>query len=48
MANKYVKEINDLKRFDADSLERCKLAAAYRMVDLRGWSENIYNHITVM
>jgi len=26
---------------------RCQLAAAYRLVDLYGWSEGVYNHITV-
>ncbi|XP_039264443.2 alpha-adducin-like isoform X2 [Styela clava] len=25
---------------------RCKLAALYRLVDLNGWSEGIYNHIS--
>ena len=26
---------------------RCKLAALYRLVDMFGWSQSIYNHITV-
>ncbi|KAF0305631.1 Alpha-adducin [Amphibalanus amphitrite] len=26
---------------------RCKLASLYRLVDARGWSMGIYNHITV-
>ncbi|XP_070540146.1 alpha-adducin-like isoform X1 [Ptychodera flava] len=26
---------------------RCKLAAVYRLVDFHGWSNNIFNHITV-
>jgi hypothetical protein len=26
---------------------RCKLAALYRLVDLHGWTQGIYNHITV-
>ena len=26
---------------------RCKLAAVYRLVDLHGWTQGIYNHITV-
>ncbi|KAG8180324.1 hypothetical protein JTE90_028871 [Oedothorax gibbosus] len=30
-----------------ERLLRCKLAACYRLVDINGWSENIYNHITV-
>lgn len=30
-----------------EKLLRCKLAAVYRLIDLYGWSENIYNHVTV-
>jgi hypothetical protein len=30
-----------------EKLLRCKLAAVYRLVDLFGWSQGIYNHITV-
>lgn len=26
---------------------RCKLAAVYRLIDHKGWSQGIYNHITV-
>jgi len=26
---------------------RCKLAALYRLIDHFGWSQSIYNHITV-
>ena len=26
---------------------RCKLAAVYRLVDINGWSETIFNHISV-
>lgn len=45
--------INDIRGVDGlrytkgEKLLRCKLAAVYRLVDLYGWSENIYNHITV-
>lgn len=41
--------IDDLKKENKtpDELLRCKLAATYRLVDLKGWSWNIYNHITV-
>jgi hypothetical protein len=44
-----ITKINDLRpdEMDEDGVERCKLAATYQMVDLRGWSENIFNHITV-
>lgn len=30
-----------------DELARCKLASLYRLVDEKGWSQSIYNHITV-
>ncbi|GFQ96882.1 protein hu-li tai shao [Trichonephila clavata] len=45
--------INDIRGVDGvrytklEKILRCKLAAAYRLIDLYGWSENIYNHITV-
>ncbi|PAA63255.1 hypothetical protein BOX15_Mlig033566g1, partial [Macrostomum lignano] len=44
--------VNDLRGGDAaayqpeERLLRCKLAAVYRLVDLHGWSEGIYNHVT--
>jgi len=46
--------INDIKGSDFPSyvkgerIIRCKLAALYRLVDLFGWSQSIYNHITVI
>ena len=30
-----------------EKLLRCKLAAVYRLIDIFGWSQGIYNHITV-
>merc|ERR1712088_622309 len=30
-----------------EKLTRCKLAAVYRLIDLFGWTQNIYNHVTV-
>lgn len=45
--------INDMKGVDfpgyvkGEKILRCKLAALYRLVDLFGWSQSIYNHITV-
>ena len=45
-------QINDLKGPDygqmskLEKLYRCKLASLYRVVDLFGWTQNIYNHIT--
>ena len=32
---------------DAEWAARQELAACYRMFDMLGWSEMIYNHITV-
>ena len=26
---------------------RCKLAAVYRLIELHGWTQGIYNHVTV-
>lgn len=31
----------------AEAIARCKLASLYRLVDLHGWSQSIYNHITL-
>ncbi|XP_032395812.1 alpha-adducin isoform X15 [Etheostoma spectabile] len=48
-----VTPVNDLRGSDSisydkdEKLLRCKLAAFYRLADLFGWSELIYNHITV-
>ena len=45
--------INDIRGVDStgysksERLLRCKLASLYRLVDLFGWSQGIYNHITV-
>jgi len=45
--------INDIRGVDnisyakGEKMMRCKLAALYRVADLYGWSENIYNHITL-
>ena len=45
--------INDIRGVDAFKYDkneknlRCKLASVYRLVDLYGWSQIIYNHITV-
>lgn len=45
--------INDIRGVDAfkyNKIEknlRCKLASVYRLVDIYGWSQLIYNHITV-
>jgi adducin len=45
--------VNDIRGVDAlkydmsEKLLRCKLASVYRLVDLYGWSQLIYNHISV-
>ncbi|KAA0189791.1 hypothetical protein HAZT_HAZT006994 [Hyalella azteca] len=42
--------INDLRGLEGlnfakgEKLLRCKLAALYRLIDMYGWSQNIYNH----
>ena len=43
-------EINDLpdgRYSEAETEARRKLAALYRVVDRLGWSQQIYNHISV-
>lgn len=30
-----------------EKLTRCKLAAVYRLIDMYGWTQGIYNHVTV-
>nr|XP_019937617.1 PREDICTED: alpha-adducin isoform X5 [Paralichthys olivaceus] len=48
-----VTPVNDLRGSDSISYEkgekllRCKLAAFYRLIDLFGWAQLIFNHITV-
>ena len=45
--------INDIRGLEGltyakgEKLLRCKLAAIYRLIDMHGWSQNIYNHCTV-
>ena len=39
--------VNTAKYTLAERQLRCKLAALYRVADLMGWGELIYNHITV-
>ena len=49
-SNLLIREIDDLGKTNKsqDDLLRCKLAALYRLVDLKGWSWSVYNHITVI
>ena len=45
--------INDIRGIDSmvyakgEKLLRSKLAAVYRLIDLYGWTQGIYNHVTV-
>lgn len=41
-----IRGVDALKYDKAEKLLRCKTAAVYRLVDLHGWSQNIYNHIS--
>jgi len=51
-ANSCVIPINDIRGIDSmvyakgEKLLRCKLAAVYRLIELYGWTQNIYNHVT--
>merc|ERR1719244_2047468 len=44
--------INDIRGLDSmgyakgEKQLRCKLAAVYRLIDLHGWTQGIYNHVT--
>lgn len=44
--------INDIRGIDAmayakgEKQLRCKLASVYRLIDLYGWTQGIYNHVT--
>merc|ERR1719499_2051575 len=44
--------INDIRGIDSmvyakgEKQLRCKLAAVYRLIDLHGWTQGIYNHVT--
>lgn len=46
--------INDIRGVESmgyakgEKFLRCKLAAVYRLMDLCGWTQGIYNHITVL
>lgn len=42
-----VRGVNSSIYTKGERILRCKLAAVYRMMDIRGWTDNIYNHITV-
>ena len=52
-ASHCVVPINDIRGIDSmvyakgEKLLRSKLAAVYRLIDLYGWTQGIYNHVTV-
>ena len=45
--------VNDIRGLEGmsytknEKLLRCKLAALYRIVDMYGWTQSIYNHVSV-
>lgn len=41
-----IRGVDSLKYDKAEKLLRCKVAAVYRLIDIYGWSQNIYNHIS--
>ncbi|XP_067136630.1 protein hu-li tai shao isoform X5 [Centruroides vittatus] len=42
-----IRGVDGLKYAKGEKLLRCKLAGVYRLIDLYGWSESMFNHITV-
>merc|ERR1712079_393077 len=42
-----IRGIDSMKYAKGEKVLRCKLAAVYRLIDLFGWTQNIYNHVTV-
>ncbi|XP_050718264.1 protein hu-li tai shao-like isoform X6 [Eriocheir sinensis] len=44
--------INDIRGMESlnfakgEKLLRCKLASVYRLIDMHGWTQSIYNHVT--
>ena len=45
--------INDIRGLEgmnfskSEKVLRCKLATVYRLIDMYGWAQSIYNHVTV-
>jgi len=42
-----IRGVNSSVYTKGERILRCKLACVYRLMDLRGWTSGIYNHITV-
>jgi len=51
-ASSCVVPINDIRGIDSmvyakgEKHLRCKLASVYRLIDIKGWTQGIYNHVT--
>lgn len=41
-----IRGVDSLKYDKSEKLLRCKVASVYRLIDILGWSQNIYNHIS--
>jgi len=41
-----IRGIDSMKYAKGEKVLRCKLAAVYRLIELRGWTQGIYNHVT--
>jgi len=42
-----IRGVDSFSYAKGEKLLRCKLASVYRLIDMFGWSEGIYNHVTV-
>ena len=42
-----IRGIDSMKYAKGEKVLRCKLAAVYRLIELKGWTQGIYNHVTV-
>ena len=42
-----IRGVNSSVYTKGERILRCKLASLYRLMDQRGWTDRIYNHITV-
>ena len=43
----YLKGLEGMAYTKQEKLTRCKLASVYRLIDMYGWTQGIYNHVTV-
>ena len=42
-----IRGIDSMKYAKGEKVLRCKLAAVYRLIQVQGWTQGIYNHVTV-